>query len=44
MFDTVPTGATAPPAAVGQGGTYGAYAPLAAVPGNDPGPPVLDTP
>ncbi len=43
IFDTVPTGATAPPAAVGQGGAYGAYTPIAADPGNDPGPPVLDT-
>jgi uncharacterized repeat protein (TIGR01451 family) len=42
VIDPLPAGITPPPT-VGQGGTYGAYTPIAAVPGHDPGPPVLDT-
>ncbi len=34
---------TSPPTSIGQGGTFGPYVPLAAVPGTDSGPPVLDT-
>ena len=41
VIDPLPSGTTF--VSVGQGGTYGAYVPIAAVPGNDPGPPVLDT-
>ena len=43
VIDPYPVGLTAPPIAVGQGGTYGPYAPIAALPGSDPGPPALNT-
>ena len=43
VIDPYPAGLTAPPVSVGQGGSFGAYVPIAAVPGTDPGPPVLDT-
>ncbi len=41
VMDPLPAGTTF--VGAGQGGTFGAYVPIAAVPGNDPGPPVLDT-
>jgi uncharacterized repeat protein (TIGR01451 family) len=43
VIDPYPTGMTAPPLSISGGGTYGPYVPVAAVPGNDPGPPILDT-
>ena len=43
MFDPLPAGVTSPPTSIGQGGTFGPYVPLPAVPGTDPGPPLLDT-
>ncbi len=43
VFDPIPAGVTSPPTSIGQGGTFGPYVPLPAVPGNDAGPPVLDT-
>ena len=43
VFDPLPAGVTSPPTSIGQGGTFGPYVPLPAVPGNDAGPPVLDT-
>jgi hypothetical protein len=43
VIDPYPAGLTAPPTAIGQRGTYGPYAPIAAVPGTDPGPPALNT-
>src|SRR5262249_46140124 len=43
VIDPFPTGLTSPPTSVGQGGTFGPYVPIPANPGNDPGPPVLDT-
>ena len=43
VIDPYPAGLTAPPTAVGQGGTYGPYIPIPAVPGSDAGPPLLDT-
>lgn len=43
IIDPLPTGTTYVTASANAGGTFGAYSPIAAVPGNDPGPPVLDT-
>ena len=43
VIDPLPAGVSSPPVTVGQGGTFGAYTPIPAKPGNDPGPPVLDT-
>ena len=43
VIDPLPAGVSSPPVSVGQGGTFGPYVPTPAVPGNDPGPPVLDT-
>ncbi|MFO1430472.1 MAG: SdrD B-like domain-containing protein [Candidatus Competibacteraceae bacterium] len=43
IFDPLPLGATNVSGITPSTGTYGAYTPIAAVPGNDAGPPVLDT-
>lgn len=43
VIDPLPAGTNYVAASANAGGTFGAYTPIAAVPGNDPGPPALDT-
>ncbi len=43
VIDPLPAGTSYVAASANAGGSFGAYVPIAAVPGNDPGPPVLDT-